>query len=96
MARSIKIPTRPVVTAGRDESAADLGRAADHRGPANEERSLKLMTVREAAEYAKVSEQTIRRWIKEGRLKVYRAGRQIRIDESDLIECLSSHELKWL
>ena len=50
---------------------------------------LKLLTLREAAEYAKVSIQTVRRWIKAGHIKIYRAGRQIRIDESDLIRFLS-------
>jgi excisionase family DNA binding protein len=51
---------------------------------------LRLLSVREAADYAKVSTQTARRWIKAGYLKVYRAGRQIRIDESDLVHFLSS------
>jgi excisionase family DNA binding protein len=54
------------------------------RGP------LKLLTLRQAAEYAKVSIQTVRRWIEAGELKAYRAGRQIRIDESDLIRSLSA------
>jgi excisionase family DNA binding protein len=53
-------------------------------------RQLRLLSVREAADYAKVSTQTARRWIKAGYLKVYRAGRQIRIDESDLVHFLSS------
>jgi excisionase family DNA binding protein len=52
--------------------------------------SLRLLTVPEAAHYAKVSTQTIRRSLKAGRLKFYRAGRQIRIDESDLVNYLSS------
>lgn len=66
---------------------------ADDRGPP---RSLKLLSVRDAADYAKVSVQTVRRWIKAGFLKTYRAGRQIRIDEADLISFLSSSNLKWL
>jgi excisionase family DNA binding protein len=49
---------------------------------------LKLLSVQEAAGYAKVSPQTVRRWIKAGLLKIYRAGRQIRIDESDLLAYL--------
>jgi excisionase family DNA binding protein len=48
-------------------------------------RPLRLLSVREAASYAKVSTQTVRRWIKAGYLKIYRAGRQIRIDDSDLL-----------
>jgi excisionase family DNA binding protein len=57
--------------------------------------SLKLMSVQGAAQYAHVSTQTVRRAIKAGQLKIYRAGRQIRIDESDLVNYLSLEELKW-
>jgi excisionase family DNA binding protein len=53
-------------------------------------RGLKLFTVAEAAHYTKVSTQTLRRAMKAGRLKFYRAGRQIRIDESDLVNYPSS------
>jgi excisionase family DNA binding protein len=59
-------------------------------------RSLRLMSVQGAADYAKVSTQTVRRAIKAGDLKTYRIGRQIRIDESDLVNYLSSQCLKWL
>ena len=52
-------------------------------------KSLRVLTVPEAAHYAKVSTQTIRRAIKAGHLKFYRAGRQIRIDEADLVQYLS-------
>ena len=58
-------------------------------------RSLELMSVQGAADYARVSTQTVRRAIKAGRLKIYRIGRQIRIDESDLVNYLSLEELKW-
>ena len=52
--------------------------------------TLNLLTVQESAGYAKVSTQTICRAIKSGHLHVYRAGRQIRIDEPDLASiCLS-------
>jgi excisionase family DNA binding protein len=37
---------------------------------------LKLLSVQDAASYAKVSPQTVRRSIKAGYLKIYRAGRQ--------------------
>jgi excisionase family DNA binding protein len=52
--------------------------------------SLRLLSIKEAADYAKVSTQTVRRWIKAGYLKIYRAGRQIRIDEADLVQYLST------
>ena len=48
-----------------------------------------LMSVRDAAKYCKVSTQTIRRAIKSGHLQIYRAGKQIRIYEPDLIKYLS-------
>ena len=48
-----------------------------------------LMSVRDAANYCKVSTQTIRRAIKAGHLQIYRAGKQIRIYEPDLIKYLS-------
>ena len=52
-------------------------------------RSLNVLTVAEAAHYTKCSTQTIRRALKAGHLKFYRAGRQIRIDEDDLIQWMS-------
>jgi excisionase family DNA binding protein len=51
-------------------------------------RCLTLLTVQEAADYAAVSKQTVRRWIRAGDLRILRAGRQIRIDESDLLAYL--------
>ena len=51
--------------------------------------SLNLLSIKESADCAKVSQQTIRRAIKAGNLKTYRAGRQIRIDEADLVQYLS-------
>jgi excisionase family DNA binding protein len=56
---------------------------------------LKLLSVKDAAAYGKVSTQTMRRLIKAGDLKAYRVGRQIRIDESDLIANITPKELKW-
>jgi excisionase family DNA binding protein len=48
-----------------------------------------LLTVKQAAAFSKVSDQSIRRWIKFGDLKTYRAGRQVRIDKMDLVDFLS-------
>ena len=53
-------------------------------------KSQSLLSVKDAAEYYHVSEQTVRRLIKAGKLKTYRVGRQIRIDLSDLVNCMSS------
>jgi excisionase family DNA binding protein len=49
-----------------------------------------LLTVQDAADFTKVSTRTVRRWIKAG-LKIYRAGRQLRIDKSDLVHFMSFH-----
>ena len=48
-------------------------------------RKLRLMSIETAAEYVGVSRTTVRRWISEGGLRTFRAGRQHRIDEGDLI-----------
>jgi excisionase family DNA binding protein len=56
-------------------------------------RPLELLTIKEAAAFAKVSTQSVRRWIKAGLLKIYRAGRQTRIDESELVNLLSLQDL---
>ena len=61
--------------------AAGGGARAPARSPA-------LLTVKDAAERIQVSTQTIRRMIKAG-LKIYRAGRQIRIAEQDLMDFIS-------
>lgn len=52
-------------------------------------RSLRLLSVKDAAAFGKVSSQTVRRLIKAGGLKTYRVGRQIRIDEADLIASIT-------
>ena len=49
-----------------------------------------LVSIRDAADYYQVSQQTVRRMIKAGKLKVYRVGRQIRIDQDDLVNSMSS------
>ena len=51
-------------------------------------RSPALLTVKDAAQRIQVSAQTIRRMITAG-LKIYRAGRQIRIAEQDLMDFIS-------
>jgi excisionase family DNA binding protein len=56
----------------------------------------KFLSVQGAAAFTGVSQQTIRRLIKARELKVYRLGKQIRIDQADLIDLMSRHQLKWL
>ncbi len=45
-----------------------------------------LLTPRETAEKLKVSEQTVLRWLRKGKLKGIRAGKLWRIKEEDLQE----------
>lgn len=50
---------------------------------------LKLYTIQETAKALKVTPQTIRTWIKQGRIKGQRIGRPILITERSLKEFLS-------
>ncbi len=50
----------------------------------------KLYTASEVSEYLKVSEITVRRFIKAGKLKTKKVGNQYRIPESYLLEFLNS------
>jgi excisionase family DNA binding protein len=78
----------------RGQRAGAIGQAAGRKGSPPSAKPLELLTIKEAAAFAKVSTQSIRRWIKAGILKIYRAGRQTRIDESDLVHFLSLPDLK--
>ncbi|MFT4129722.1 helix-turn-helix domain-containing protein [Labrys sp. (in: a-proteobacteria)] len=44
-----------------------------------------LLTLRQVMAFASVSDATVRRWIRHGHLRVYRAGRQVRVDKADLV-----------
>ncbi len=47
---------------------------------------MNLLTLREVAEAVKVSETTIRRWVRDGSLAAYKVGKrgQLRVKEEDL------------
>jgi excisionase family DNA binding protein len=49
-----------------------------------------LMTIRDAMAFAKVSDATVRRWIRLKLLPSYKAGVQVRIDRRDLVKFLQS------
>jgi excisionase family DNA binding protein len=55
--------------------------------PANDSDYL---TTAEAAKLAKVTEGTVRRWARSGRLTTHRAGRVVRVRRSDLLDLLRS------
>jgi excisionase family DNA binding protein len=93
-AQNVRTPGADVQTL--ESAAATAPKLLTVKEAAAYARPLKLLTIKEAAAFAKVSIQTVRRWIKAGLLKIYRAGRQIRINEFDLVDMLSSQELKSL
>jgi excisionase family DNA binding protein len=47
------------------------------------------LTIKDTATRAAVHEITVRRWIKDGRLKAAQIGRVLRIDAKDLADCMS-------
>ena len=52
----------------------------------------RFYTVKSYATYLNVSEKTVRRRIKEGRLKVHRFGRNVRISKANRARFESEHE----
>src|SRR5512146_2102637 len=51
------------------------------------------LAVRDAASILDVSEKTIYRWIKEGRLPAYRVADQYRFNRAELLEWATSHKI---
>jgi excisionase family DNA binding protein len=68
----------------RDELRSILQEASPAPGPDP------LLTVAEAAQYAKVAETTVRGWITEGKLRASQAGRRWRIRQGDIDACMES------
>jgi excisionase family DNA binding protein len=58
-------------------------------GTATEE----LLSLQEAADHLGVSVYTVRRWIKEGKLRAFKPGKEYRIQESDFKEFLAAREV---
>jgi excisionase family DNA binding protein len=54
----------------------------------------RFYSLEEIAERLRVSNQTIRRWIKSGRLTAYKPGREWRIRPSDLEEFLEARRVR--
>lgn len=53
-----------------------------------------IMTTKEAADFCRFGDDTIRRWVKLGRLRVMRSGKrgQMRFRRSDVIAALDRYE----
>jgi putative molybdopterin biosynthesis protein len=49
-------------------------------------------TIEEVAEMLKVVYLTVYRWIQDGKLKAYKAGKQYRINKTDLDRFITSYE----
>ena len=54
----------------------------------------KYYTIEEVAEMLKVVYLTVYRWIQDGKLKAYKAGKQYRINKSDLDRFITSYKGK--
>jgi len=54
--------------------------------------STGMLVVKDIADKCRVSERTVRRWIKDGDLAVYRLRRQLRISESDFLDFLKRNQ----
>ena len=52
-----------------------------------------ILTVREVAEYLKLSRTTIWRWVKEGKLQAFKLGRSWRVRRSEL-ERITGQDLR--
>jgi len=58
---------------------------------AEDRAEVRLLTIPDVAEFCRVSERTVRRWIKAGELPAIRLGRQWRIAKRDLKRFLNDH-----
>lgn len=55
---------------------------------------MKLLTINESAKLLRVHPNTIRNLIVAGKLPAYRIGRNIRIEEADLIDLAKKEQVK--
>jgi excisionase family DNA binding protein len=62
----------------REEVRAEIRKVLDQA------QSPEYLTTSTAADFAKLSEATIRRWVRRGKLASFRAGRELRVLRSDL------------
>lgn len=55
-----------------------------------EQKTMQLLDVKQAAEVLRVSEWTIRAWVRAKKLKPVRLGRLVRLDEQELQEFIGA------
>lgn len=53
-----------------------------------------MLTIKEVSEKLRVTDRTLRNWIKTGYIKSYRIGKQIMFKESDIDEFINKNENK--
>ncbi|WP_176542209.1 helix-turn-helix domain-containing protein [Bacillus sp. AFS075034] len=54
--------------------------------------SEKLHTIKEVAEYFRVSDRAVKQWVKDGSLEHYKVGRLVRISEEHVQKFLASNK----
>ena len=54
---------------------------------------MELMTLKEVADAARVSESTVRRWVRSSELPAYRLGRQLRVRPEEFESFLNQRRL---
>ncbi len=54
----------------------------------------KYYTIEEVAKMLKVVYLTVYRWIQDGKLRAYKAGKQYRINKTDLDRFITSYKMK--
>jgi excisionase family DNA binding protein len=54
----------------------------------------RFLSLEDVAERLQVSDRTVRRWVKDGKLAAYKPGREWRIRPSDLEEFLESRKIQ--
>lgn len=54
----------------------------------------RFYSIDEVADYLGVSHRTIRRWIKDGKLRAHRFGRTVRTSCNDLEDFIARHEIR--
>ncbi|MEN3039821.1 MAG: helix-turn-helix domain-containing protein, partial [Candidatus Kryptonium sp.] len=55
--------------------------------------TMKLYKISEVAKLFNVSKMTVKKWIKEGKLRVVRIGNVVRVEEKDLFDFIESQKI---
>jgi excisionase family DNA binding protein len=86
---TIEESIRTAVAAELAPLRAEVARLAYQLEAMQRDTSDQYLSIQKAAAMAEVHPDTIRSWVKSGRLTEYRAGRELRILRGDLCRCLA-------